>query len=60
MLTRVPLSVCYVSFSTGNGHERDIKAFMDAGANRVLVKPIDINDVHSAMASVLVMGAVDE
>jgi hypothetical protein len=33
---------------------------MDAGANRVLVKPIDINDVHSAMASVLVMGAVDE
>ena len=32
--------------------ESDINHFMSAGANRVLVKPMDVSDFHSAMASV--------
>ena len=32
--------------------ESDINYFTSAGANRVLVKPMDVSDFHSAMASV--------
>ena len=33
-------------------YDSDINTFTSAGANRVLVKPMDMSDFHSAMASV--------
>ena len=32
--------------------------FLDAGADRVLCKPLDVEDLHSAMAGTAVMGAI--
>ena len=33
--------------------------FLDSGADRVLCKPLDVEDLHSAMAGTAVMGAID-
>ena len=35
-------------------YDSDIDHFLSAGANRVLVKPMDVSDFHSAMASVAI------
>ena len=37
-------------------YDSDINTFMNAGANRVLIKPMDVSDFHSAMASIAISG----
>ena len=45
-----------LSPAAGNGLESDIRTFTTAGANRVLIKPFDVDDFHSAMAGIVLMG----
>ena len=45
-----------LSRAAGNGLESDILTFTTAGANRVLIKPFDVDDFHSAMAGIVLMG----
>ena len=41
-------------------HSRSLsQMFLDSGADRVLCKPLDVEDLHSAMAGTAVMGALD-
>ena len=37
-------------------NDSDVNTFMTAGADWVLVKPMDVSDFHSAMASVVIKG----
>ena len=39
---------------TGNALESDVKLFLDAGADSVLIKPFSMVDFSSAMASVAI------
>ena len=59
----LPLSSRSLSLSalvSAVSHSRSLsQMFLDAGADRVLCKPLDVEDLHSAMAGTAVMGAID-
>ena len=44
----------YLIAITGNALESDVKLFLDAGADSVLIKPFSLIDFSSAMASVAI------